>query len=836
MVALLTVISEVPLQAQSNAPLVVQVQAPTQVRVGEAFSLTLVVSGASESIAGMEAMALFDPAAAEFSAFYPSAGSAQTGLGTLIMPESPAGAAVGYYTCSTPECSEVGGALAAMATAGVASLTPNTLATVEILPLVAGQLEVRLDNLQLVGASGDPMPVQLEQSSVIVQVGEGGDPHPAPSKLLDIAAVQAASEASAAAVDLTGDGVISHADLMETAMSWEIVREQSAGCAGIEPTADLNHDGCVTVADVQLAASRIGTPLPDNEPPLVDPSAFPNQLYLPSLQGNATLSSSDASSDGDASATAESAEGVNSAEALTFVVNSVSDSGDAKIGDGLCRTASGVCTLRAAIAEANSHSGADTINFAIPGSGVHTIQLNTHLPSLSDSSGGTTINGYTQPGSAVNTHASVSNARIMVEIRGQDLSFDALPITSANNVVKGLSFYFFRKSLWIYGAGAKQNVIVGNFLGTNAASTFVATNTTTQQAHGILIEQGAQHNKIGGTTPAERNVISGNRRSGIGMWHWPTSYNTVYNNLVGLSADGAHDLGNRTHGIDMNFGASNNIVGGTADGQRNVVSGNSFQGIEVSHANSTANNQVIGNYVGTYPSGNVAGGFTKNGGYGVVVKDRAQNNTVAYNVISNNILGGLNIDNFGTCCLQGNVFENNRIGIGINGAAMGNSGNGVSVTAPNSRIGPGNIIANNSAGGIVVSGDANDKNQITQNSIFANGGLGIDLAPTGAVNPNDAGDGDTGANEQLNFPVIKQAHVTQVTGTACAGCRVEIFIATGAAGANGQGQTYVGNAKAATNGAFTANVTGVALGNRVTATAIDAAGNTSEFSVNVVVN
>jgi len=517
------------------------------------------------------------------------------------------------------------------------------------------------------------------------------------------------------------------------------------------------------------------------------------------------------------------------------VVNSVADDADASIGDALCRTAKNECTLRAAIAEANSHAGADKINFAIPGSGVKTIQLKGRLPSLSDAGGGTTMDGYTQPGSAVNTNASVSNAQIRIEIRGQDLTFDALAITSANNVVRGIAFYNFRKSLWIYGSGASQNVVVGNFIGTNAASSFGATSATTQQAHGVLIEQGAQHNRIGGITPAERNIISGNRRSGVGMWHWPTSYNIVYNNLIGLSADGVYRLGNRAHGIDMNFGASNNTIGGTAAGQRNVVSGNYFQGIEVSHANSTANNQIIGNYVGTYPNGNVAGGFTRNGGYGIQVKDRVRNNTVANNVIANNAKAGLVLDNFGTCCLQGNIIENNRIGIGINGAAMGNGGHGVSVTAPSSRIGPGNIIANNADGGIVIEGDDNDKNTITQNSIFANGGLGIDIAPTRTVNLNDAGDGDSGPNEQLNFPVITSARTDHVAGTACSSCLVEIFISSGQGGGYGQGQTFLGSGRANSAGTFLITFTPVPVGKWLTSTATDGLGNTSEFSANVVV-
>jgi hypothetical protein len=125
---------------------------------------------------------------------------------------------------------------------------------------------------------------------------------------------------------------------------------------------------------------------------------------------------------------------------------------------------------------------------------------------------------------------------------------------------------------------------------------------------------------------------------------------------------------------------------------------------------------------------------------------------------------------------------------------------------------------------------------VTRNSIFANNRLGIDLDPLGQPNPNDAGDADGGPNERLNFPEIQTATTSSVTGTACGGCTVEIFVADAGAGAHGEGKTFVGSATAGTSGAFTAVVTGAASGSFVTATATDAQGNTSEFSTNKAVS
>ena len=76
-----------------------------------------------------------------------------------------------------------------------------------------------------------------------------------------------------------------------------------------------------------------------------------------------------------------------------FDVNSTGDGDDAFRGDGQCETAvgNGVCTLRAAIEEANAHAGSDGIFFSIPttdpgySNGVWTIRPKTALPDLADS-------------------------------------------------------------------------------------------------------------------------------------------------------------------------------------------------------------------------------------------------------------------------------------------------------------------------------------------------------------------------------------------------------------------------------------------------------------------
>jgi hypothetical protein len=142
---------------------------------------------------------------------------------------------------------------------------------------------------------------------------------------------------------------------------------------------------------------------------------------------------------------------------------------------------------------------------------------------------------------------------------------------------------------------------------------------------------------------------------------------------------------------------------------------------------------------------------------------------------------------------------------------------------------------------VLVSNDESDSNTITRNSIYGNTKLGIDISPLGTVNQNDAGDADTGANEQLNYPVLSSARkrsaskLAVVRGTACAGCSVEVFAADGGRGTYGEGKSFVGSVVAGSDGKFAVSV-GVPRGRYVSATATEAEGNTSEFSRNLVVS
>jgi CSLREA domain-containing protein len=794
--------------------------APAQVELGDRIEIELIVEHAHD-LAGYEAQLLFDTSAAHFSGLHQQDSDLKK-FGRDVLPlEAPElvdGIAMGLASCPYPDCVEMKGDPQPQGANGKVRLATVLVGTDQ-----EGLLELSFEHLKFVDASGNELAIETPQTRIYVQVGpQNGVSFPAPASAWNMSP----SAGTAGNLDITGEGEVSYPDAMEAAFEWQLGREQGQPCgAANDLSRDVNGDGCIDVVDIQTILANTSGSGPRVQ--AADPS-YPNPT-APKVTSEAEMQAG---------------------TALTFTVNSTSDAADSNIGDRVCASSSG-CTLRAAIAEANRHTGPDKILFNISGSGVKTIQLNSRLPSLWDASGGTTIDGYSQPGSQVNTSSRVSNATIMIQIRGNGPgAFDAMLIQSAGNRIQGLAIFNARRGIWLTGSGSKNNLVVGNFLGTNAAGTFGYTSAAID-ANGVDIRSGAANNQVGGTSPADRNVISGNALDGMAFYSEGTNNNQILNNLIGLAPSGSQRLSNLKHGIDMNSGASNNIIGGTTTDKRNIIAGNGrldvvdyVAGVEISHDTLTTNNQILGNCFGTDPTCNSGPSWAANASYAIRLQDGVNNNIVAGNVIGNNLRGGIRATGSGT---TRNQIYNNRIGISLNDTAIPNGSFGIQIgsVSRSNQIGPSNIIANNQVG-VQVLDAGSDQHKITQNSIFNNSRLGIDLGPTSGVTPNDSGDADTDANQELNWPVLKTTTTTQVTGTACAEaavskpCTIEIFIAerrtSDSGGGNyGQGRTFVGSGTTTTNGSFTVSISGVTTGQYLTATATDAAGNTSEFSLNILI-
>ncbi len=203
----------------------------------------------------------------------------------------------------------------------------------------------------------------------------------------------------------------------------------------------------------------------------------------------------------------------------------------------------------------------------------------------------------------------------------------------------------------------------------------------------------------------------------------------------------------------------------------------------------------------------------------------------------------------------GNIIQGNRIGTNAAGTAgVPNSGAGIRIftSANNNTIGgttagTGNTIAYNTAAGIQLPTGAGTNNRLLGNAIHSNGGLGIDLGGSG-VTANDAGDGDSGPNDLLNFPVITSTVASGGTVTAtfdldvpAGNYRVEFFKNTGGADPTGygEGREFL-SAVTVANGTGRTHAFSAAVGDVITATATrdlgaGSYGPTSEFSAAVTV-
>ena len=442
---------------------------------------------------------------------------------------------------------------------------------------------------------------------------------------------------------------------------------------------------------------------------------------------------------------------------------------------------SGAGSLRQAMLDANSASGAIKIVFNIPGSGVHTIEPLSDLPAIITPMA---IEGYTQPGSSANTLAIGDNAKITIELTGNGpgtTARNAFTVDAGGTTVRGLAINQFSGDAFAI-AGAAEDQIAGDFIGTDPTGTIALGNATngTQTIqvdasdvtiggpaaadrtivsasgfYGIVLssgtsdqiqnsyvgtdksgtvalgnygqgiyDAGASSITIGGTTAAVRNVISGNRSNAIALT--TTAGNVVEGNYIGTDSTGTVKLGNGSDGIVISVGG--NTIGGSQAGAGNVISGNAGAGMLINYSSAASLGNVIqGNLIGTDKSGTLP---IPNIGQGINIGNEGDggfNNLIGgttaavRNVISGNKGGGIATGGSGT----GNLIEGNYIGVDVSGnVALPNLAEGVnigfnSVTVGGFETGSQNVISGNAADGILVFGDGS----LIENNIV---GLGAD--------------------------------------------------------------------------------------------------------------
>ena len=459
---------------------------------------------------------------------------------------------------------------------------------------------------------------------------------------------------------------------------------------------------------------------------------------------------------------------INSGFSFNAIVNT---RGDANDEDGAAGGRLHQGSLRQFILNANALPLTQTADFSIGGGGPQTINVTgAVLP---------TITGPVILDAAATQEGFTGTP--IIQLNGAGVSgSDGLVLTGGGSTVRGFVINRFRDGIVLTGGGG--NTVAGNYIGTDTGGTARPGQHPLRRAR-----RSSSNNLIGGATPADRNVISGNNVDGINV---SGSGNTIAGNYIGTDLTGMIDLGNGEDGIWLN-GGSANTIGGTSATARNVISGNDWSGIAISNAGS--GHVIQGNYIGVNAAGAVLG--------------------------------------------VGNTNDGVRIYDGSNHQIGGTA------------AGAGNVIAGNSLRGVAI--DSGTGHSVRGNAIYSNGGLGIDVGVDGAVTFNDAGDVDTGANNLQNFPVLTAAATTgsQITiagtlnSTANGTFRIEFFASPspGDPSGYGEGERYLGSATIATNGSGNATFSTtlgptvvVALGERITATATNTtSGDTSEFSASI---
>jgi hypothetical protein len=281
---------------------------------------------------------------------------------------------------------------------------------------------------------------------------------------------------------------------------------------------------------------------------------------------------------------------------------------------------------------------------------------------------------------------------------------------------------------------ADNNIIQGNYIGTNAAGTAALANDA-----GIFLDTAAG-TQIGGSAAGAGNLISGNTDAGVDIFGAGSTGNTIAGNKIGTNAAGTAALLNNI-GVEIRSGASANMVGGTIAGARNVISGNDYAGVRF--IDGATGNDVLGNYIGTDVSGS---SLLANGGGPIlgasVIMDNAPGNTIGGTAAgSQNVVAAFGIWLLGAGS-SGNEVLGNYVGTNAAGTqAIG----GVGVTLSGDvyiQDAPNNIIGGTTAGarnvlsgvlhGVFIGGPTATGNQVLGNYI------GTDATGANAI-ANDCG-------------------------------------------------------------------------------------------------
>ncbi len=498
------------------------------------------------------------------------------------------------------------------------------------------------------------------------------------------------------------------------------------------------------------------------------------------------------------------------AHAATFTVNNNGDASDASAGNGTCATAGAVCTLRAAIEEANALSGADTINFSI-GTGLVTISPTSDYQNISTP---ITFDATTQVG---------FSGTPLIEINGTDMT-QGLSFTASTSSLRGFIFNRFAdfNQRAIGTSGTAHVTIAGNYFGTDATGNAVSSNYSN-----IVLT--SSNNVIGGTNASDRNIIGGATLNGLDIdgGAGTGTGNIVEGNYIGLGADGSTAVPN-TVGIILLGGTSGNTIGGDTADERNIISGNSQWGID---PESSLGDSIIGNYIGTNPAGTAA---IPNASAGIAPAFNTSLFIGGVNAGEGNVISGngdlgidINTDNTGVV-IRGNIIGLNAAGT----AALPNSGAGISIihhsrgnTIGGTTSAARNIISGNGGDGILIANgyDVSDSNVVQGNYI------GLNAAGTAAIANGSHGIVADSSSNSIGGSATGAGNV--ISGNTSDGILLQSGASSNTIAGNTIGLAPDGSTKIA-NGRYGVAITGAGSDNNVIGGTVAGARNVISGNVN----
>ncbi|MBU1720661.1 MAG: hypothetical protein KKA07_16470, partial [Bacteroidetes bacterium] len=373
----------------------------------------------------------------------------------------------------------------------------------------------------------------------------------------------------------------------------------------------------------------------------------------------------------------------------------------------------GTGSLREAMTYANYYPGGPhSITFNIPqgdagfdiAKGIWVITLQTALPQITKA--GLQVDGTTQ--TTAQGDLNTQGPEIVLDGNNRTVDYGFFVYNAASVVIKGFTISSFLYGIQIFGGSTTACIIEGNYVGTNYnASDSASCNI------GIEVMGGAHNNTVGGTTVAARNIVSGNGHIGIRVVD--ANHNLIIGNYVGIDRTGTFAVPNYD-GVSIEGNAPYNQVGGYTTAERNVVSGNIAYGVPVFGAGAE-HNLIVGNYLGTDCTGSFAvpntyGVLFDDGAAHNVVGGSGQE---ARNILSGNSAYGVFLYNLGTHAniVKGNFIGTdytgflavpNANGITVDGACF-------------AHIIDSNLISGNLQHGVIVHITHTDSTAITRNMI-----------------------------------------------------------------------------------------------------------------------